>query len=331
MIISRTPLRISFVGGGSDLKSFYERQDGKVISAAIDKYVYAIVKERFDDLIYINYSRKETVEKVDDIQHDLVREALKKTGVEKGVEITTLADIPSSGSGLGSSSSVTIALLHALYSYKNILVTAEQLASEACEIEIDILKKPIGRQDQFGAAFGGVNRLTFQKGDITLREKVKISPGDKRLIEGQMMLFFTGITRSADNILSKQNKNMNQEDKFNNLSKMVALVDPFTQAFQKGDVNGIADLLNKNWEMKKSLASGITNPEIDEMYKRALDGGALAGKITGAGGGGFMLLIAPENAKNTIRENLSGYREIPFMIEQGGSKIIFEHRNYSTK
>ena len=163
MIIARTPLRISFVGGGSDLRAFYAHDEGKVICTAIDKYVYAIVKERFDDLIYINYSKKETVEQVDDIQHDLVREAMRITGVESGVEITTLADIPSSGSGLGSSSSITVALLHALYAHKNILVTAEQLAQEACRIEINILGKPIGRQDQYAAAYGGVNQFILKK------------------------------------------------------------------------------------------------------------------------------------------------------------------------
>lgn len=331
MIISRTPLRISFVGGGSDLKSFYDKKDGKVISTAIDKYVYAIVKERFDDLIYINYSNKETVEKVDDIKHDLVREAMKKANVTKGVEITTLADIPSSGSGLGSSSSITIALLHALHTYKNRLVTAKQLAEEACEIEIDILKKPIGRQDQYGAAFGGINQFTFKKGDITQRKKIDISPSDKRLLEDQMMLFFTGITRSADKILAKQNNNMKKEDKFSTLSKMVDLVDPFTTAFKNADIDEVSNLLNLNWEMKKGLASGISNPEIDEMYENAIKSGALAGKITGAGGGGFMLLFTPEKARTKIREKLKNYREIPFMIEQGGSKIIFEHRNYSAK
>ena len=331
MIISRTPLRISFVGGGSDLKSFYDRQDGKVVSTAIDKYVYAIVKERFDDLIYINYSRKETVETVDDIKHDLVREAMKKTNVTSGVEITTLADIPSSGSGLGSSSSITVALLHALHTYKNRLVTASQLAEEACEIEIDILKKPIGRQDQYAAAFGGINKFTFIKNEITKREKIHISPFDKRSMEDRMMLFFTGITRSADKILAKQNTNMQKADKFTTLCKMVELVPTFSKAFQSGDIQTISSLLNKNWEMKKSLASGITTSEIDEMYSKALEAGALAGKITGAGGGGFMLLTAPEKSRSKIRKQLKKYREIPFMIEQGGSKIIFEHRNYSAK
>ena len=179
MVIVKTPLRISFVGGGSDMKSFYEKQDGAVVSTAIDKFVYAIVKERFDDMIYINYSQKECVEDISLIQHDLVREAMKITGVEKGVEITTLADIPSAGSGLGSSSSITVALLHALYAYRNTLVTAEQLAMDACRIEIDTLGKPIGRQDQYAAAYGGVNKFIFSSGDKTKRIPVEMDRTDR--------------------------------------------------------------------------------------------------------------------------------------------------------
>ena len=161
MIIAKTPLRLSFVGGGSDLASFYQSTPGQVICTTIDKYVYAIVKERFDDKIYLNYSKKESVDHVEEIQHDLIREALKMTGVNHGVEITTLADIPSSGSGLGSSSAITVALLHSLHTYQNNLVTAEQLAKEACQIEIDILQKPIGQQDQYAVAYGGINRFVF--------------------------------------------------------------------------------------------------------------------------------------------------------------------------
>lgn len=220
MIIVRTPLRISFVGGGSDIRDFYDRCDGQVVCTAIDKFVYAIVKERFDDLIYINYSRKETVESVDEIRHDLVREAMRITGVDKGVEITTLADIPSSGSGLGSSSSITVALLHALYTFRNTLVTAEQLAEDACRIEIDILKKPIGRQDQYAAAFGGVNKLTFKKGGETLRETVSLSPAMTRKFSSSLLLYFTGITRSADVILKQQKDSYQETDTFGMMCRM---------------------------------------------------------------------------------------------------------------
>jgi len=210
MIVVRTPLRISFVGGGSDLKSFYEKQDGMVISSAIDKYVYVIVKERFDDLIYINYSKKEIVENVDDIKHDLVREAMKMTGVVKGVEVTTLSDIPSEGSGLGSSSSITVALLHALYAYSNELVTAERLASEACKIEIDILKKPIGKQDQYAAAYGGINQFIFHKDGSVERIPIKLDNDFFLKFSSSLLLYWTGMTRNSAEILSEQKKNLSK-------------------------------------------------------------------------------------------------------------------------
>ena len=188
MIIVKTPLRVSFVGGGSDLEAFYSKHPGKVVCSAIDKYVYAIVKERFDDMIYINYSKKECVECVSEIRHDLVREAMSLTGVSKGIEITTLADIPSSGSGLGSSSSITVALLHALYAYRNVLVTAQRLAQDACRIEIDILGRPIGKQDQYAAAFGGTNKLVFSRDDTTKVIPVDIDAGSRRKFSSSLLL-----------------------------------------------------------------------------------------------------------------------------------------------
>ena len=331
MIIVRTPLRISFVGGGSDMKAFYSKKDGKVVSSAIDKYVYAIVKERFDDKIYINYSRKECVAHIDDIQHDLVREAMKLTGVEKGVEITTLADIPSSGSGLGSSSSITVALLHALYAYQNTLVTAEQLALDACRIEIDILEKPIGRQDQYAAAYGGINRFIFQSGDITQRVPVTLTETVRRQFAASLLLYFTGITRNADEILSEQAHKLVSPDTVAIMEEMVSLADPFADAITQGDILSCGDFLRQNWEMKKNLASGISNREIETMHEKALASGALAGKVAGAGGGGFLLLIVPREMQNTVFEAMGGYRELPFMLEEGGSKVIFDYRSYSSK
>ncbi len=331
MIIVKTPLRVSFVGGGSDIKDFYSRQDGKVICTTIDKFVFAILKERFDDMIYINYSKKECVSRVSDIQHDLVREAMKMTGVEKGIEITTLADIPSSGSGLGSSSSITVALLHALYAYQNTLVTAEQLAMDACKIEIDILGKPIGRQDQYAAAYGGVNKFTFKKGDITEREPIKLGNGSMRKFSSSLLLYFTGITRSADEILSSQKKNMGADDKITAMNQMVSLVDPFAEALMDCNIDTCGELLDQNWQLKQQMASGISNPEIQQMYKTARNAGAIAGKIAGAGGGGFLLLIVPREKQNAVFDALKGYREMPFMMEPSGSKVIFDDRSYSSK
>jgi D-glycero-alpha-D-manno-heptose-7-phosphate kinase len=331
MIVVKTPLRISFVGGGSDLKAFYSRQNGQVVCAAIDKFVYAIVKERFDDLIYINYSKKETVTHVEEIQHDLVREAMKITGVDKGIEITTLADIPSSGSGLGSSSSITVALLHALYTYQNILVTAEQLAREACRIEIEILGKPIGRQDQYAAAYGGVNRLIFDKDDSVRRHTIGMDRGVARKFSSSLLLYFTGITRSADAILNRQKSNMDDNEKRTVMQSMVDLVEPFAGAMEKGQIEDCGRLLGRNWELKQQIAHGISNPVIDAMHERAMEAGALAGKVCGAGGGGFLLLVVARENQNRVFEAMEEFRELPFMIEKCGSKIIFDDRSYSSK
>ncbi|MEW5908477.1 MAG: GHMP kinase [Thermodesulfobacteriota bacterium] len=331
MIIVKTPLRLSFVGGGSDMKAFYSKHDGMVVCTAIDKFVYAIVKERFDDMIYINYSRKECVETVQEIRHDLVREAMKTTGVHKGVEITTLADIPSSGSGLGSSSSITVALLHALYAFQNRLVTAEQLALDACHIEIDLLGKPIGKQDQYAAAFGGINRFIFGADGKTRRIPIDLESAVKRRFASSLMLYYTGITRSADPILSTQQQNLSSPDKMEDMKQMVSLVAPFTDAMCKGDIETCGRLMDENWHLKRRLAEGISNDVIDGIYLTAKRAGALAGKITGAGGGGFLLLITLRENQNAIIEALKSYRELPFMLEQSGSKVIFDDRSYSSK
>ncbi len=331
MIIVKTPLRISFVGGGSDMKAFYEKGDGMVVCTAIDKFVYAIVKERFDDMIYINYSKKECVEQVDEIDHDLVREAMRLTGVERGIEITTLADIPSTGSGLGSSSSITVALLHALYAFRNTLVTAEQLAQDACRIEIDILGKPIGRQDQYAAAFGGVNRFRFSAGDVTERTPVEMKGGIRRRFAASLLLYYTGIARSANPILKRQQSNMADAERYQAMKQMVALVDPFVAAMRTGDLEACGRLMDENWSLKQRLAHGISNPEIGRMYENAKRAGALAGKIAGAGGGGFLLLIVPRERQNRVFEAMKEYRELPFMVENSGSKVIFDDRSYSSK
>ena len=285
MIIVKTPLRLSFVGGSSDLKAFYEKRDGAVLSSAIDKFVYVIVKERFDDKIYINYSQKEIVDDVGDIRHDLVRESMLTTGLRNGVEITTLADIPSEGSGLGSSSSITVGLLHAFYAYKNMLVSAEQLAAEACRIEIDIIDKPIGRQDQYAAAYGNLNEFVFQHDDTVKRILVEMDEGLLRKFSSATLLYYTGITRSAYTILAEQKKNFSEQEKFEIMCEMVALVEPFKEALEAGDIDTCGRLLDRNWELKCKMASGINNREIDVMYEKAKAGGALGGKIAGAGGG----------------------------------------------
>ncbi len=329
MIISQTPLRISFVGGGTDLKSFYHQEDGMVLSTAIDKYVYVIVKERFDDKIYINYSVKEIVDNVSQIKHQLVREAMKKVGIEKGLEITTLADIPSEGSGLGSSSTVTVGLLNALYNYAGKQVTLEQIAREACEIEIDLCSKPIGKQDQYIAAYGGLNKISFHPDESVSVDKVPLNNKDLIMLGSRLLLFFTNKTRKADAILEKQKKTTGDNREV--LRQMKNFVPKLERSLDRSKFNILGKLLHENWELKKSLVGSISNPEIDEMYNKAMGAGAVGGKICGAGGGGFLLMYVPKAKQDKVREALSDYRELHFMLDSFGSRIIFNVRSYSTK
>jgi len=329
MIITQTPLRISFLGGGTDLQEFYSVEDGFVISTTIDKYIYIIINERFDDLIYINYTNKERVSSPIEIKHDLVREALLKTGVSKGIEITMLADIPSEGSGLGSSSSLLIGLLNALYIFKGEQVTAERLASEACEIEIGKCGKPIGKQDQYIAAYGGLCSITFKSDESVDVKKIHISDRDRILFGNELMLFYTGITRKSADILTEQKNNTH--NKFKELKNIKILAQKAESLLSNNKFEQIGVLLNDNWISKKKLASKIANPVIDNMYKRAMDAGALGGKISGAGGGGFMLLYTKSENQNKVREALAQYKEMPFFLESDGSKVIFNYKKYSWK
>jgi len=321
MIISKTPLRISFVGGGTDLSSFYEKDYGAVLSSTIDKYVYVIIKERFDDLIYVNWTKKEIVSKPDEIEHELIREAMMKVGIEKSVEITTLADIPSEGSGLGSSSALTVGLLNAFYAFMGIQISRERLAEEACEIEIDIIRKPIGKQDHYAAAFGGLNEILFRKNGSVEVNNVKL-PNDKlRVLGSNLLLFYTGITRKADHILRKQKEKT--EDILNILVEMRDQVPVLKNHLENGSNDSLGHMLKKNWTLKKSLLSIISNKQIDEMYEKGVNAGAIGGKICGAGGGGFLLLYVTREKQNTLRKTLRKHREIPFMIDKYGSRIVF--------
>lgn len=329
MIITQTPLRISLVGGGTDFKDFYSLEGGCVLSTAIDKYVFVIVKERFDEKIYINYSRKEVVDSVDEIQHDLVREAMRKTRVLKGVEITTLADVPSEGTGLGSSGSITVGLLCGLYAYAGELVTAERLAREACEIEIDILGKPIGKQDQYIAAYGNTRFIEFKPDDTVEVETIKLDGAPKRKLGANLLLFYTGKTRKADTILQDQKANMAQN--LESLRKLKSLAYEMKEAIQEGDLDAVGHLLHQGWEYKRQLSERISDSEIDEIYNRALEAGALGGKIAGAGGGGFLLLYCPRDKQDRLRAALSHLVELPFHLERDGSKVIFNMRRYEWK
>lgn len=321
MIIIQSPLRVSFFGGGTDLPNYYREHGGCVVSSTIDKYIFVTVKRRFDDQIRVGYTQTELVDKVDDVQHDLIREALRMTGVSKGVEITTMGDIPSAGSGLGSSSTVTVGVLDALYAYQGELVSPERLADEACRIEIDVLQKPIGIQDQLIAAFGGLRFMEFLPGGEVKIEELDLGVDMLRHLNDNLMLFYTGITRKADTILSEQQLNINQ--RLEVLSEMKRLAYMAKDELLHGDVDELGHMLHYGWILKKRMASRITTPQIDAMYEAAREAGALGGKITGAGGGGFMLLYCPSQEQDRVRRALSGLRELPFKLERDGVKPIF--------
>jgi D-glycero-alpha-D-manno-heptose-7-phosphate kinase len=321
MIITQTPLRIGLLGGGTDLPSYYRKHGGRVLNCALDKYVYVIVKQRFDDEIYVNYSKKEIVSRVEDLEHELVREAMLMTGVASGVEITTLADIPSSGSGLGSSSAVTVGLLHALFTYQGRQVSAAELAESACEIEIERCGKPIGKQDQYAAAFGGIRDLRFGPGERVVADEVSLPATERRRLQEQIMLFYTGITRSATPILAEQNANVEttqvQLDLLRDLAGFGA------ERLRSGDVDAIGPAVRESWEAKRKLASGVSSDQIDQAVSRALDAGASGVKLTGAGGGGFLLVICPMESQRAVRESLTGMREFPVRLDRLGSRVMF--------
>lgn len=329
MIISQTPLRISLAGGGTDLPNYYLQHEGFVVSTAIDKYLYVIIKERFDDLIYVDYSKKEIVTSIDEIQHDLVREAARLTGMKNGFEVMMLADIPSEGSGLGSSSSLTVGLLNAFYQSQGRLVTSKQLAEDACKIEIEILKRPIGKQDQYIAAYGGLKAFKFCKDDSVEVHNIVLDSEHKRKLGSNLLLFFTNTTRIASSILEEQSSKIKDTLQFHHKIKELAY-DTET-SLSHMEIHNVGVYLKENWDLKKKLAKKVSNSEIDKMVEKALEGGAVGAKISGAGGGGFLMVFCERNNQDRLREAMSEYRELPFLLEKFGSKIIFNQTRYDIK
>ncbi|HEX4091657.1 MAG TPA: hypothetical protein VHZ33_23335 [Trebonia sp.] len=320
MIITQTPLRIGLLGGGTDLPNYYRENGGRVLNCAIDKYIYVIVKQRFDKAIYVNYSKKEIVSRVDEIEHELVREAMLVAGVDEGVEITTLADIPSSGSGLGSSSAVTVGLLNALFAYRGHQLSAAELAELACEIEIDRCGKPIGKQDQYIAAFGGIRDLRFGPGEEVVASEVRLPAADRRSLQEQILLFYTGITRSADTILAEQNVNIGST--LPELDLLRDLAGYAVDRLAESDIDAIGPAIRESWEAKRKLASSVSNDRIDAMVAQALDAGASGVKVTGAGGGGFLVVICPLERQRAVRQSLVGMQELPVKLENLGSRVM---------
>lgn len=322
MIIVQAPLRVSFFGGGTDFPSFYGTEGGCVLTSSIDKYIFVTIKQRFDDFIRVGYTRTEIVDSVDQVQHELIREALRKTGICQGVEITTMGDIPA-GSGLGSSSAVTVGALQAMYSYQHEIVLPQQLADEACEIEIDILKKPIGKQDQYISAYGGLRMIEFEPDGHVRCERVNIEPYIEQRFHESLMLFFTGVTREASTILQEQNQNTkNNHIALRDIKKLVYTA---RKELCNGNLEAFGHLLDESWAIKKKLASQISNHTIEEIYQRAKDAGAWGGKIAGAGGGGFLLLLVPGAKREAVRSALSDLKELPFQLTKDGTKVIFNH------
>jgi len=323
MIIIQTPLRVSFFGGGTDFPSYFQKEGGCVLSTAIDKYIFVTIKERFDRKLRVGYTQTEMVDNLRELRHELIREAFCKTGIQAGVEITTMGDIPSEGSGLGSSATVTIGALHAMYSLLGELVSAEQLARQACEIEIDKLGWPSGVQDQYIAAYGGFRFMEFkQNGDVTT-ERLTLPQRLQKKLNENTMLFFTGITRESSSVLTEQKQNI--RDRLSILAEMKQIAYTARSEVLAGNIDSIGELLHESWLLKKQLASQISNHHLDEIYCAARKAGAIGGKISGAGGGGFLLLYCHHGRQDAVRQVLTGLQELPFKMEPDGSKVIFNY------
>ena len=324
MIITRTPFRISFAGGGTDLPDFYRRDFGAVVSTAINKYMYVIVNKRFTDAIRVSYySRTEIVVSIDEIQHPIVREALKLVGVTKGIEIASIADVHA-GAGLGSSGSFTVGLLNALYAHKGVLKSAEDLARDACRIEIDILGEPAGKQDQYIAARGGFRYIQFNPDDSVFTEPIVWSKEKKDSLEQNLLMLYTGDAREARHILGEQRENIRQGSRLDSLTRLCDMaVDLKKKLNNDASPDVIGKVLHEGWRLKKQLVRVISNDRIDEAYETALKAGATGGKILGAGGGGFLLLYCPKEMQARVKQALSDWRQLEFAFEPEGSKIIY--------
>ena len=323
MILSKTPLRMSFVGGGSDLPAFYREESGAVLSTSIDKYMYIAVNRKFDGRIRLSYSRTEDVASPTQIEHPLVREALALTGIEGGIEIASMADIPSQGSGLGSSSTYTVGLLNALYAYRNQFASKETLARQACEIEIERCGEPIGKQDQYAAAYGGLNLIRFHPDGGVAVDPVICKPKLLETLEASTLVFFTGRTRSASAVLSEQSKALQGEDRRQLMRRMVQLAFELKAELESGTLEAFGAILDENWRLKTQLAAGITDPQIDSWYRAGMAHGALGGKLLGAGNGGFMMFFAPPRTHDAITATLHALEPVRFRFDRSGAQIVF--------
>lgn len=323
MIITRTPFRVSFVGGGSDLADFYTQHQGAVLSCTINKYMYISSHRFFDeDKIQVKYSKTETVSSVNDLEHASIKEILKKFNITGAIEISSNADVPA-GTGLGSSSSFAVGLLHNLYTSAGQFVSKERLAQEACDIEINKLKEPIGKQDQYAAAYGGLNIIIFNPSGQVEVQPIHLKKDRLDALQRNLLMFYVGDQRKTSSILSEQKENLAKPDKIEILKKMVACVWELRDVLYQGDLDQFGKILHYNWELKQQLASKITNDRINTLYQTALQNGALGGKILGAGGGGFLLLYCPEKDQKKLLDAMSTLKRLSFKFDNEGTKVIY--------
>jgi len=321
MIIVKTPFRISFAGGSSDIETFYKRHPGMVVGTTINKYMYILIHNYFHNKIRLKYSRTEDVKTLSKIRHPLVKECLKLMKVKTGVEIASIADVPA-GTGLGSSSAFTVGLLNALSAYKGIDRSKNWLAKTACHIEIDKVKEPIGKQDQYAVSFGGFNSIKFYPDETVLIKPIPIRPAVKRSLESSLIMFYTDVKRNAKDILIKQKRIMREKHKTAAVIEMTNIASHMRVALIRGNLKDFAGLLHEGWLLKRSLSKNISNSYLDRIYETARRSGAKGGKILGAGGGGFFLFYCPSEFHNKLRNNL-GLRELRFKFEGNGSNVIF--------
>lgn len=321
MIITRTPFRISFAGGGSDLPSFYRRHTGAVLSTAIDKYMYIVLHPFFQkDKIQLKYSKNELVGDVNDIRHPIFREVLKEYGLS-GIDINSIADVPS-GTGLGSSSSFTVGLLNAVRAYLGKASGAGALGAMACDVEINKVGSPIGKQDQYAAAYGGLNLITFHGDESVVVERIIMNRAKKKELERNLFMFYLGGKHSANEILKRQQEAISNDDKFEVQKKMVQLAYDLKDRLENNDIDAMGTILHEGWLMKKSLTNGITSDVIDTLYNKGIKAGATGGKLLGAGGAGFMLFYCPGSRHEDFLVNMCGESEMKFNFDDQGSKIF---------
>lgn len=321
MIITKTPFRVSFCGGGSDMADFYKEYSGCVLSTTINRYMYLTIHPYFDEnKTALKYSQNEIVDHINDIQHSIFHCVLNEQHIS-GVEISSTADVPS-GTGLGSSSSFTVGLLHTLACYKGKYISKSRLAEEACQVEIEKLGAPIGKQDQYAAAFGGLNFITFHQDDTVSVEPVITKGETIKQLQENLVIFYTGLKHDANQILSEQKQNISQADKTKNLIRMCELAEAMKQSLEENDLGDFGTILNESWQKKRELAGSISNQRIDDLYECALHNGAVGGKLLGAGGGGFLLFYCPKQKQIRLREHLR-LQPFPFKFEHDGSSVVY--------